>query len=154
MNIQAVARIEIPRPVEKVFDVATDYRRLHEFMTKVGPIPAVLSIKMDKDAVPATGATRSVSMSDRSTIGEEILALDRPTRHHYRWMNPPAMPFGLLIRGGEADWRFTRAGDGTRVEWTYPFTLSTFLVYPLAALVVVIFRKWMTNALERIKSAV
>ncbi len=153
MIIETRASIDIARPVEEVFDLATDLNRLPEYMTKVGPIPGVLGVEMVDGQTPRAGARRRVRMSDRSTIGEEVVSLDRPTRHGYRWLNPPALPFSLIVRGAEADWRFTPAGSGTRIDWTYRFTLSTFLVYPMAALIVALFRRWMTNALERIARA-
>ena len=153
MKIQTRAGIEIASPVERAFDLAVDMARLSEFMTKVGPIPGVVSIVMLDGRSPETGAQRTVTMSDGSAIVEEILALDRPRRHSYRWRNPPGLPFSLLVRGAEADWVFTAQGGGTRIDWTYTFRLSTFIAYPLAALVVMLFRRWMVNALERLNSA-
>jgi len=153
MKIQTRAGIDIASPVERVFDLAVDMARVSELMTRVGPIPGVVSMEMLDGRSPGAGAQRTVTMSDGSAIVEEILALDRPLRHAYRWRNPPGPPFSLLVRGAEADWVFTARDGGARVDWTYTFTLTSFLAYPLAALVVMLFRRWMVNALERLKRA-
>ena len=153
MKIQTRAGIDIASPVERVFDLAVDMARLCELMTKVGPIPGVASMEMQGGRSPGVGAQRTVTMTDGSTIVEEILALDRPRRHAYRWRNPPGPPFSLLVRGAEADWAFTARDGGARIDWTYTFTLTSFIAYPLAALVVMLFRRWMVNALEHLKSA-
>src|SRR5688572_9277638 len=125
MKLTTRATIEIPRPPEAVFDVATDHGRLPGIMKKTGPIPGVVSIE------PEAGAKRAVKMSDGSVMREEITASDRPHSYRYRWLNPPAAPFSLLVRSGESDWRFAAAGAGTRVEWTYTFGLTSPLAYPL-----------------------
>jgi uncharacterized protein YndB with AHSA1/START domain len=154
MTIEARATIDIPGPRERVFDVAVDAARLPEYMTRKGPIPAVTSVEMLDGRAPEAGARRLVTMSDRSRIIEEIVALERPTRHVYRWLDRPAFPFSLLVRGAEAEWTFSGADGTTRVDWTYRFDLTTPLVYPLGLAAGALFRRWMGNALERLRGLV
>jgi hypothetical protein len=86
-------------------------------------------------------------MTDGSVVREEVLAWERPSRHRYRWLDPPAFPFSLLVRSGEGDWRFAPADGGTRIEWVYTFELTSPLVSPLAAALMPVFRRWMQRAL-------
>ena len=153
MKLSTRASIEIPRPPEAVFDAATDHTRLHTVMKKMGPIPGVLSVEMENGAKPAAGATRAVKMSDGSTMREEITVQDRPRAHRYRWLNPPAAPFSLLVRGADSDWVFRPAGGGTVIDWTYSFDLTSPLAYPLAAPVIWLFNRWMRAALEELRKA-
>jgi hypothetical protein len=97
-------------------------------------------------------ARRRVAMTDGNVIEEELLVFERAVRHRYRWVNRPAAPFSLLVRGGEGDWIFARAGDGTRIVWTYEFKLTTPFVYPLAAAMLFFFRRWMEQGLARLGS--
>jgi Polyketide cyclase / dehydrase and lipid transport len=138
-------------PTEKVFDFAVASESLPCILKGFGPIPGITSIEMLDGAALATGAKRRVRMSDGSDIFEEVTALDRPRRHSYRWLNAPAPPFSLLVRGAEADWIFTASAQGTRIEWTYRFELTSPLAAPLAAVVMMPFKRWMRRGLERIE---
>jgi len=92
MKLQARARVEIPAGIEPVYDLAVDLATFPRMLQAQGPIPGIARIEMEPGATPAPGARRRVSLTDGSSIGEEILALTRPTRHHYRWLEPPKPP--------------------------------------------------------------
>ena len=152
MKLSARAAVEIPRPVGEVFDFATSCQGFPRFIHALGPIPGIARAEMVGVPAPKAGAERRIHMTDGSVVAEEVLAYDRPSRHRYRWLEPPAFPFSLIVRGGEGDWRFTAAGGGTMVEWVYAFELTSPLAWPLAAAVVVVFRRWMQRALLRARS--
>ena len=152
MNVSAHASVEIPRPAAEVFDLTTSCEDLPRFMHAFGPIPGVARAEMVGGAAPKTGTERRVHMTDGSVVGEELLAYERPTRHRYRWLEPPAFPFSLLVRSGEGDWRFSPTNGGTRIEWDYRFELTSPLVWPLALPVTFLFRRWMRGALLRARS--
>src|SRR5690242_5393072 len=117
MKLSVSARIEIPKPPEQVFDLAVSCDGLVEFLRPVGLIPGVAKAEMQGGAKLETGACRTVTMTDRSRMDEEVILFERPKRHVYRWVNRPAPPFSLLVRAGEGDWTFTPSGRGTRVDW-------------------------------------
>jgi len=150
VQLEVHASRVIGAPTEKVFDFAVASENLPRILKVFGPIPGITSIEMLDGATLATGARRRVRMSDGSEIFEEVTALDRPRRHSYRWLNAPAPPFSLLVRRGEADWIFTASAQGTRIEWTYRFELTSPLAAPLAAVVMMLFKRWMQRGLERI----
>jgi hypothetical protein len=152
VQLKVHASHDIAAPPEKVFDFAVALENLPRILQGYGPIPGIVAIELLPDGPRplATGSKRRVRMSDQSEILEEVLTLDRPHRHGYRWLNAPAPPFSLLVRRGEAEWLFAASSRGTRVDWTYTFELTSPLAAPLAAVVMVLFKRWMQRGLERI----
>ncbi len=151
MQMRVTAAVDIDRPVEEVYDFAVAEGTFPRIVRALGPIPGIAHVEMEGGRPLEPGARRRVRMSDGSEVREEILEVERPRRHRYRWMEPPKAPFNLLVKSGEGDWRFAPAGAGTRVEWVYTFELTTPLVYPLAAAVLALFRRWMQRGLERLR---
>jgi len=151
MQLTTRARIQVPRPPDQVFDFAVSTESFPRMMQPLGPIPGIVSMEMQGGARPARGARRRVTMTDGSVINEELLAYERPTRHQYRWLDPPKFPFSLLVKRGEGDFRFAPAEGGTRIEWTYRFQLTTPLVVGMTLPVLFLFRRWMKQGLTRIR---
>ena len=149
MKLSTRARVHVPRSPEQVFDVAV--RELPALLQKYGPIPGVDHIELLEGTTPVTGSRRRVTMTDGSVIQEEVLELTRPRRHNYRWLNRPKFPFSLIVKTAEADWIFTPESGGTTVEWTYPFPLTSPLVFLQARLAVALFKRWMQRALDRLR---
>ena len=153
MRIETHAEIEIARPPEAVFDFAVACETFPRVLLAFGPLPGVARARMRDGADPKPGALREITLTDGGAVEEELLALDRPTRHRYRWTQPPAPPFGWLLRGAEGDWRFRPSSRGTRIHWTYRFELSHFLAAPLAIPIAGLFRMWMSRGLARLRDA-
>jgi uncharacterized protein YndB with AHSA1/START domain len=147
------AEIEIARPIEEVFDLACACDGFPRFLFPFGPIPGVASSAMVDAPTPKPGARRDVHMTDGSTMQEEILAFDRPSRHRYCWLNRPAPPFSWLVRGGEGDWTFSATPTGTRIVWVYRFELTSPLVLVVALPVMLLFRRWMQRGLASLPAA-
>jgi uncharacterized protein YndB with AHSA1/START domain len=156
VKIEARAQVQIAAGPEAVFDTGADYRSFAHFIHAYGPIPGITSVQMHGDAAPAAGLHRDVHMTDGTTIEEVILAFDRPTRHRYRWVRPPAPPFSLLVRMGEGDWSFEPAqgGRATRLIWTYGLELTSPLAYPLALVLRAVFARWMQKNLEALRTLI
>ena len=153
MRLHARAEIHVPRPPATVFDFAVACETFPRVLHPLGPIPGIAKAEMIDAPAPRTGARRRITMTDKSVIDEELVAFERPVRHRYRWLDPPASAFSWLVRSGEADWSFEPAGDGTKIVWTYVFELTSPLAYPLAAPVVLLFRRWMLRGLTQIRAA-
>jgi hypothetical protein len=147
MQIHAVARVHVQASPEEAFDAANDESKFAERMQKKGIFPGVTGVE------PAGEGKRRVFLSDGSTMIEEILERRRPERVRYRWDSKPKPPFSWLIRDAEAIWTFSARAGGTDVEWRYVFELTTALVYPLAAPVLLGFRGWMQTALDRVAAS-
>src|SRR5262249_44368140 len=132
--------------------LAIDHATFARVLRPLGPIPGITGVEMVDGAALVPGAQRRVAMTDGSVVLEEILDHAPPRRHRYCWLKPPAPPFSWLVRTGEGDWVFSPAGEGTDLEWTYSFELPSPLAAPLAAPVLLLFRRWMANGLERIRA--
>jgi uncharacterized protein YndB with AHSA1/START domain len=152
MKLTEHASVEIPRPVEQVFDFATSCEGFPRFIWAFGPIPGITRAEMLGGLAPKAGAERHIHMTDGNVVEEELLAYDRPSRHSYRWLKPPAFPFSIIVRTAQGDWRFTAANGGTRIDWDYTFELTSPLALPLAAPLMMIFRRWMQRTLLRART--
>jgi uncharacterized protein YndB with AHSA1/START domain len=144
MNLTTAATVTVPRPLEAVYDHATNAAGYPRVLLPAGMIPGITAVE------ELGNARRRVSLSDGSTLDEEVTLLDRPNRYRYIWVTRPKPPFSWLVAGGAAEWTFKKAGEGTEVRWDYVFTLTSPLAFPLAAIVVRLFRRWMQKGLERL----
>lgn len=125
------------------FVLLTDHQRFPMVFTGYGPIAAIRSVSLE--APLAIGAIRRVHNADGSTLSETITALE-PPRHHAYVLSGFRPPFSWLVRRGEADWLVTAGAATTFVRWDYVFTLTSAVIYPLAA---PLLRVFMTGAMRR-----
>jgi hypothetical protein len=151
VRLGTATEIEVAQPVERVFDYATACETFPRVLLPLGPLPGVSAAEMQDGAAPKPGARRRIRMSDGSSLIEEVLAFERPSRHRYRWLDPPRAPLGWLVRSGEGDWSFAPSARGTRIRWSYGFELATPLAAPFALPIVWLFRRWMARGLERVR---
>jgi hypothetical protein len=155
MQVHASARIEIKCNVSEVFDYATAPTTLAKVFLGYGAIPAITRAEMVDGVLPVRGAKRLVVNSDGSQLTEEILVFERPRRHSYRIVSGLRVPFSLLIRSGDGDWRFLEKANGTEVCWDYAFELTNVLAWPAAAALMRFqFAQAMQGALNRVRTHV
>jgi hypothetical protein len=100
----------------------------------------------------AEGSWRRISLTDGSVIDEVILDYDPPVKHRYRWTEGIKPPFSFLVRSGTGCWDFSEVDGGTRIDWSYVFELKSPLAYPALLLIVPLFRGWLKQGLEAIRS--
>lgn len=147
--------VEVDAAPERVFDFLSGPDVFVRVLRPFGPIPGLTSVELlDGASALGAGVRRRVHMTDDTTLDEQVVDHDRPRRQRYRWGHPPQGPFGLLIRGAEADWTFHASPRGTRIDWDYSFELSSPLAAPLALLVLAIFKRWMQRGLGEVQRAV
>lgn len=155
MLLHTRVSLYVPRPPLAVFDAAVASDNMPRLLLAFGPIPGVARVELPAGSALAAGVSRQISLTDGTTMQEEVMALQPPSaagpgRHEYRWKHPPAPPFSLLIRGAHAVWTFRAEGDGTQVDWLYTFTPTNALGYVLATPVIALFRRWMQRGLTRL----
>jgi hypothetical protein len=143
MQLTVVEELQMRCPAEAVFDFATTPANLPQFLQKWGPIAGVTAAEL-QDGV------RRVTLTDGVVLDEEILANERPSHHAYRWQGGLRPPFAWLVRTGSAEWTFRPDGAATTMVWSYVFELTSPLAAPLAALALVLFRRWMRAGLARL----
>ena len=90
------------------------------FYPKFGPLPAVVAVRDQTGAWDAPGQSRTLELSDGSTVVERLTVVDAPHRFSYRLSDFTGM-FGSLVAFAEAEWDFDANVAGTRIRWNYSF---------------------------------
>ena len=126
-----------------IFELMIDPAAFPGCFTGYGLIPAIVSIRLNETL--AVGVIRHIYNADGSVLNETVTLLDKPNRHRYILSGFKA-PFSWLVRQGESDWQLSQQERGTHVRWTYEFTLTTFLLYPICFILLKIF---MQGAMQR-----
>lgn len=130
MQVRLCAELYFTATPERVFSSTLDPARFVAAFRGAGPIPALTAIELLGE--PGVGAARAVHSADGAVLHERITAFEPAQRHAYT-LSGLRPPLAWLVRRGEADWCFEPEGDGTRVRWSYVFTLTSPLAWPLAA---------------------
>jgi hypothetical protein len=91
-----------------------------QFYPKFGPLPAVVAVRNQTGAWDAVGQSRTLELSDGSTLVERLTIVDAPRRFAYR-LSDFTGTFGSLVAFAEADWDFDASVQGTRIRWSYAF---------------------------------
>ncbi len=126
-----------------IFELIVDAASFPGCFTGYGLIPAIRSIRLAQPL--AEGVIRHIYNADNSVLIEKVTLLDRPNRHRYTLSGFQA-PFSWLVSQGESDWQLNQQARKTDVRWTYEFTLTTFLLYPLCFILLKFF---MQGAMQR-----
>jgi hypothetical protein len=90
------------------------------FYPKFGPLPGVVGVRDQTGAWDAPGQSRTLELSDGSTVVERLTVVDSPRRFAYRLADFTGA-FGGLVAFAEAEWDFDAAQEGTRIRWSYSF---------------------------------
>jgi len=143
MKVTSLASFEFVADPPEVFGLIVDPDAFPACFDGYGLIPAVRKIRLVEPL--AVGVVRHIYNADNSVLTETVTILDRPHRHAYI-LRGFSVPFSWLVNQGEADWKLVKSDAGTRVDWTYQFTLTSMLVYPACFLLL----KWfMQPAMRR-----
>jgi hypothetical protein len=156
MDVRLEAEIEVAAKPAAIFDAVNDAAGAPHIYAGHGPVPAVTEMRYEGDGQPKLNALRQVHTADGNVLEEQLVVYDRPRAHSYT-LRGFSLPFSLLIREARADWRFDEMAGAvaTRVHWTYTFTLTTPLVWPVAALFLhTVFHGWMLGCLGRARREV
>jgi len=90
------------------------------FYPKYGPLPAVVAVRNQTGAWDAPGQSRTLELSDGSTVVERLTLVEPPRRFAYR-LSDFTGTFGNLVAFAEAEWDFDASVEGTRIRWTYSY---------------------------------
>lgn len=141
--------VDVPR--EKAFERCLPLDPRH-IVHRYRGMPAVVDITEQTGPWNEVGPTRRLHLSDGSTVTEELTRVEPPNVFGYRIFGCSG-PVGALASGAEAQWRFSDAGKGTHIAWTYTFlprnALARALLSPVVSL---LWRGSMAAALERTKA--
>jgi membrane protease YdiL (CAAX protease family)/uncharacterized protein YndB with AHSA1/START domain len=145
------ASVYVQRPREHVFDVVVAPETIPLVFHGHGPIPGSTHAEMVDDGGMAVGAIRRVTNTDGSVVDEKITGFDPPSHQAYRLVSGVRFPFTLLVEGASGEWRFEQEGDGTQINWTFGFDLTSAFAWPIARLLSRPFGVAMQQALHRVR---
>lgn len=128
MKIRCHATLDFSGEPEPVFRLMLDTESFPACFTGFGLIPAIRKIRLAEPL--AVGVRRQIYNADHSVLTETVTVLDKPFRHAYV-LSGFSAPFSWLVRQGEADWQLESKSGVTKVAWTYDFTVTSVLVYPV-----------------------
>lgn len=114
-TVQAIA----PADPARTFDVLTPSDPAR-FYPRFRVIPAVVSVTDQSGDWDAVGQTRTLHLSDGSTVVETTTGVARPGLFAYE-LTRFTKVFGPLVDHARAEWRFDAADGGTRITWSYTF---------------------------------
>jgi len=114
-QVQAIA----PADPARTFDVLTPSDPTR-FYPSFRVIPAVVSVTGQTGAWDAVGQTRTLHLSDGSSVLETTTDVERPGFFAYE-LTDFTRVFGPLRRSRAAEWHFEPAEGGTRITWSYTF---------------------------------
>jgi hypothetical protein len=141
-----------PVSVEHAYDVVAPAPLTTIFRRRYGPLPPVREVRDQTGGAWASspGQTRTVVTTDRGTMREELLTLDRPHRFGYE-LTGITGPMAPLVERVEGEWRFEPAGTGTRVTWAWVLHPRSAVAAPAVRLVARWWKGYARQALEEIE---
>src|SRR3954462_3989180 len=90
------------------------------FYPRFRVIPAVVSVTDQTGEWDAAGQTRTLHLSDGSTVVETTTDVERPGFFAYE-LTDFTKAFGPLVHHARAECRFEEVEGGTRIRWSYTF---------------------------------
>ena len=124
-----------------------------KYYPKFGPLPAVVGVRDQTGPWDTVGQSRTLVLSDGSSVVETITDADSPTFFAYELSNFTKL-FGKLVAGARAEWRFERIDTGTSIRWTYTFHAKRGRGWIVAAIVRLFWARYMNRVLPPIARAV
>ena len=107
-------------PREKAFDVIAPIE-LSSIFKRWLFIPGVDGVRDQSGPWNTEGQTRTVLLSDGTSVNEALTNVERPSSFGYR-VGPFPRPLGLLATRASGSWSFTSQNNGdTGIRWTYRF---------------------------------
>lgn len=121
MSITATARATAiaAAPLAATWDIAVPLTPVG-FYPRSGLLPAVVEVVGQTGPWDAAGQTRTLRLSDGSSVVETIVLAEEPHRFHYELSSFTRL-FGVLVESGRAEWTYAEHSAGTLIDWTYTF---------------------------------
>ncbi len=108
-----------PADPTRTFDILTPSDPTR-FYPKFRVIPATVRVENQTGGWDAVGQTRTLHLSDGSSVVETTKDVERPGFFAYELTNF-TKTFGPLVDHARAEWHFDPVEGGTRIHWTYTF---------------------------------
>lgn len=120
-----------------------------------GPLPSVTGIENQVGNWDIAGQTRTVHLSDRSSVQELLTKYEHPQYFSYTVSGFTGV-LGFLTTSANGEWWFSvNSSDQTMIKWRYTFNARSVLAVPILWLIThLLWRNYMNNALQRSKALI
>ncbi len=151
MPVQISVCETVNAPAEAAFHAAT-HINARELIRPHGFLPGILNVDGHDAPWSAIGEVRRHTLSDKSSVREELVAFTRNQTFAYR-LTEFTGAFAPLVKSARADWHFTqRTAGSTKIDWTYSFTPQSMAAEPVLWFIVKLFWPgYLKAALARVK---
>ncbi len=119
------------------------------FYPKYGPLPAVQAVRDQTGPWSVVGQSRTLHLSDGSTVTETITDIEQPSYFAYE-LTAFTRLFGRLVDHANAEWSFEEKPNGTLVTWTYTFHPRKRWGWAVSAIVRLFWDPYMRQVLPEI----
>lgn len=143
----AAASAHVDAPPRRVFAALTRHDATR-FYPKSGVLPAVVAVRDQTGDWDAAGQTRTLELSDGSSLTETLRSADYPVFAYD--LTEFTKLFGLLVAHGHSEWLVAPEGAGSSISWRYSFTSRPGWGLVVAAIVRVAWGPYMRKVLPPI----
>ena len=151
MPVQVSVCEVVNAPARDVFNAAVSIDA-RELIQRHGILPGIVDVAGHDGPWEKIGDVRRHSLSDKSSVREELVAITPGETFGYR-LTEFTGAFAPLVKGARADWHFTQLGAAkTKIDWTYAFTPTSMAAEGVLWFVVKLFWPgYLKAALRRVK---
>ncbi len=151
MPVQISVCETVNAPAKAAFQAAT-HIDARELIRPHGPLPGIDHVDNHDAPWSAVGQIRKHTLSDKSSVREELVAFTPNQTFAYR-LTEFTGAFAPLVKFARADWHFTqRTAVSTKIDWTYTFTPQSMAAEPVLWFIVKLFWPgYLKSALTRVK---
>ena len=120
-----------------------------------GLLPSVISTQNQVGAWNTAGQTRTVYLSDKSSVQELLTKYDSPRYFSYTVSGFTSL-LRFLVTSADGEWWFrVGSSDQTNIKWCYTFNARSILAVPLLWLITkVLWQNYMHQVLQLSKAQV
>lgn len=119
------------------------------FYPSFGPLPAVVGVQNQPATWDRVGYTRTLLLSDGSSVVETITDSERGASFGYDLSDFTKL-FGSLVSGARAEWTFVSERSATLITWSYVFHARPGRDWLVRAIVSLFWARYMRRVLPRI----
>jgi hypothetical protein len=118
-------------------------------------LPSVTGIENQVGDWDASGQTRTVHLSDRSSVQELLTKYEHPRYFSYTVSGFSGV-LGLLTTSANGEWWFSvNSTDETAIEWRYTFNPRSILAVPILwSIANLLWHNYMNQAIQRSKALI
>ncbi|NMF59402.1 SRPBCC family protein [Pseudanabaena yagii] len=120
-----------------------------------GLLPSVIGTQNQIGSWDTEGQTRTVHLSDNSSVQEMLTKYEHP--HYFSYtVSSFTGSLRFLATSANGEWWFSGGSSGqTNIKWRYTFNARSFLAFPILWLITnLLWRNYMYQALQLSKSQI